>query len=78
MDIQDFIKNFAEQFEETDVNLFNSETKFRDLDEWCSFLALSEMAMIKTEYDVAISAQEMRNAETIQDLFNIVASYVEP
>lgn len=77
MDIKDFIKNFAEQFEDTETELFNPETRFRDLDEWCSFMALSEMAMIKTEYDVAISAQEMRNAETIMDLFNIVMSHVE-
>lgn len=77
MDIKEFIKNFAEQFEDTETELFNSETRFRDLDEWCSFMALSEMAMIKTEYDVAISAQEMRNAETIMDLFNIVMSHVE-
>jgi len=77
MDIKEFIKNFAEQFEDTETELFNPETRFRDLDEWCSFMALSEMAMIKTEYDVAISAQEMRNAETIMDLFNIVMSHVE-
>ena len=77
MDIKDFIKNFAEQFEDTETELFNPETRFCDLDEWCSFMALSEMAMIKSEYDVAISAQEMRNAETIMDLFNIVMSHVE-
>jgi len=74
MDIQVFINNFAEQFDETDVTLFAPETHFRDLDEWSSFMALSIMAMVKSEYDVALTADEMRFANTIQDLFNIVSS----
>lgn len=78
MNIEDFIENFASQFEDTDPKEFTPDTIFRDLDEWCSFLALSEMAMIKSEYDVAVTALEMRSAETIQDLFTIVYSHLEP
>ena len=74
MDIQDFINNFASQFDDTDVSEFTAETKFRDLDEWSSFLALAIMAMVKSEYDVALTAQEMRDAETVQDLFDIIKS----
>jgi len=72
MDIQSFINNFASQFDDTDASEFQAETRFRDLDEWSSFLALAIMAMIKSEYDVAVTAQEMRDAETVQDLFDIV------
>mgnify|MGYP002623711828 CR=1 FL=1 len=74
MDINEFVKHFAEQFEDTDVSVFAPETKFRELDEWSSFLALSIMAMVGEEYDVALSAAEMRFAQTIQDLFDIVNS----
>jgi acyl carrier protein len=75
MDIQSFINNFASQFDDTDASEFQAETRFRDLDEWSSFLALAIMAMIKSEYDVAVTAQEMRDAETVQDLFDIVKSH---
>ncbi len=75
MDIIDFIRNFASQFDDTDANEFQTETRFRDLDEWSSFLALAIMAMIKSEYDVAVSAQEMRGAQTIQELYDIVKSH---
>jgi acyl carrier protein len=34
------------------------------------------MAMIKSEYDVAISADEMRNANTIQELYDTVQKYL--
>jgi len=76
MDIQEFINNFASQFDDTDASEFKAETRFRDLEEWSSFLALAIMAMIKSEYDVAVTAQEMRDAETIQQLFDTVKSHL--
>lgn len=76
MEITEFVANFADQFDETDAAVFNAETRFRDLEEWSSFLALGIMAMIKSEYDVAITADEMRNANTIQELFDIVKKHL--
>ena len=76
MDINEFILNFAEQFEETEASEFSPETEFRDNDEWSSLLALSVMAMVDEEYDVQLSANEMRQANTIQELFDIVNSHL--
>lgn len=74
MEIRDFIANFAAQFEDTEVSVFNPETKFRELDEWSSLLALSIMAMVDEEYDVSLKADEMRQTNTIQELFDLVSS----
>lgn len=74
MEMQEFIKKFADVFEETDAVVFTPETKFRELEEWSSFLALSVMAMCGDEYDVNLSAQEMREAQTVQDVYNAVAA----
>ena len=76
MEIKEFISNFAEQFDETEASVFTPETKFHKIEEWSSFLALAIMAMIKSEYDVAITADEMRNANTIQELFDTVKKYL--
>lgn len=76
MEIKEFVQNFAEQFDDTDVEVFTPELAFRKLEEWSSFLALAIMAMIKSEYDVAISADEMRNANTIQELFDTVQKHL--
>ena len=76
MDIQDFMNNFASQFDDTDASVFTAETRFRDLEEWSSFLALAIMAMVKSEYDVALTAQEMRDAQTIQELYDVVKSHL--
>lgn len=74
--INAFIQLFAEQFEETAASDFSPETRFRDNDEWGSMLALSVMAMVNEEFDVALTANEMRHAETIKDLFDIVKSHL--
>lgn len=72
MDINSFIENFSNQFENTDTSSFSSNTKFRELDEWSSLVALSVIAMIDEEYDVQIKADKMRNTKTIQELFELV------
>ena len=51
MDINEFIEHFAEQFEETDAAEFKADTKFHDLDEWSSLMALNIIAMVDEEYD---------------------------
>lgn len=75
MEINNFIENFAVQFEDTDTSVFTSGTKFRELDEWSSLTALSILAMIDEEYDVQVKADEMRKTNTIQELFDLVKSH---
>lgn len=74
MELKDFIANFADQFEETDASEIKAETVFKDLDEWTSLIALSVISMVDEEYDVAIKGDDVRNADTVEDLFNIVCS----
>ena len=74
MSINDFISNFASQFEETEASVFTPSTNFRELDEWSSLLALSIMAMVDEEYDIQLKAEEMRQTNTIQELFDLVSS----
>jgi len=74
MEIKDFIKNFAAQFDDTDISEFKPETVFHELDEYSSLIALTIIGMVDDEYNVTIGAEEMSSAVTIEDLFNIVKS----
>ena len=74
MEIQKFIENFSTQFEESDGKIFSAKTKFRDIDEWSSLMALSIIAMVDTEYNVKIKGEDIKASQTIEDLFNIVKS----
>ena len=72
MDISNFIKNITEVFEETDPAEITASCNYKNLDEWSSLVALSVIAMVDEEYDVAITGDDIRNSETIEELFNIV------
>lgn len=74
MEINEFIANFAEQFEDTDVSEITAATEFKNLDEWSSLIALSVIAMADEEYDVTLKGDDIRGAVTVEDLFNIVKS----
>jgi len=77
MELNEFVKKFAEQFDEIDANELKADTEFRTLDEWSSMTGLSIMAMVDDEYGVIIKGGDLRKSETIEDLFNIVKDYKE-
>ncbi len=68
MDIQNFIANFAKAVELDDCEGLESETEFRDLDDWSSLAGLAVMEMIEKEYGVKISEFQIRRAQTIGEL----------
>lgn len=74
MDINKFIIDFIDQFEELDANIITPNTVFKELDEWSSLSALSIIAMADEEYGVMLKGEEIRNAVTVEDLFNIIKS----
>jgi len=72
MEIKEFIENFANQFDDTDASEIKAETVFKELDEWSSLIALSVIAMVDEEYDITIKGDDIRNSNTVEDLFNAV------
>ena len=74
MDAKEFIKNFAAQFDDTDLSEFTLETRFRELDEWSSLNALAILNMIGKKYSVSVRPDEMKPTNTVQELFDLVQS----
>jgi len=72
MELNDFIQNFAEQFDETPAEDFNANTLFKELDDWSSLVALSVISMIDEEYEVTLKSDDMKAANTVGELFEIV------
>lgn len=72
--MEEFIKNFAEQFDETEPSEITAQTNFKDLDEWDSMMALSIIAMIDEEYDTTINGDDIKGSLTVEDLYKTVTS----
>lgn len=74
MELNRFIEKMADQFEETDASEIQPETYFQELEEWGSLTSMAIIAFVKTEYGKAITGKEIRECETIADLFNLIES----
>lgn len=71
MEIKEFIENVKDQFEDA-PDTFGADTKFRELEDWSSLVSLSIIAMVDDEYDVVIKAADIKNVETVGQLFELV------
>ncbi|MDD2576560.1 MAG: acyl carrier protein [Bacteroidales bacterium] len=74
MELNEFIQLFAQQFDDTPIDEFTKTTVFMDLKEWGSLVALSVIAMIDEEFGKRITGADLREAKTIENLFNLIQS----
>lgn len=74
MELNEFIANFADQFDDTDASEIQANTEFHEIDEWGSLTGMGVIAMVKTVYGKTITGKEIRECVTVEDLFNLVAS----
>ena len=74
MNLEDFITSFAEQFDDTDASEITASTEFHELEEWSSLTGMGVIAMAKTQYGKTITGKEIRECDTVEDLFNLIAS----
>lgn len=74
MELNDFVKRFAAEFDETPVEQFSVSVRFKDLEEWGSLTALSIISMVDEEFDKKITGEDLRSCDTIEELYNLVLS----
>ncbi len=75
--IEDFIQKIEDEFPELPKGQLTPETNFRESMDWDSVNALMFVVLVNIEYDVTLVADEFINANTIQDVFNVVMKKVE-
>lgn len=73
MEINDYLVNFADQFEDTDPSEITANTEFHELEEWDSLIALAILNMTEKKYGKSITFDEMKACVTVEDLFNLVS-----
>lgn len=74
MTLDEFVKAFAAEFDDTPAEQFTPTTNFRELEEWGSLVALAIISMVDDEMDVQITGADLRNSKTIEDLYNVVCA----
>lgn len=74
MTLDEFVNAFAAEFDDTPEETFKADTRYRELDEWGSLVALSIISMVDDEMDKRVTGADLRNCTTIEELYNLVES----
>jgi len=72
MELQQFIKDFTVELEESEGSL-NEETKFKELEAWDSMNMLLIIAMVDRKYDKQLVGEDFNAAGTLGDLYNVIS-----
>ena len=77
MSVEKFIEKIEDEFEELEPGTLNPESNFREYFEWNSVNALIIIALVDSEYDVTINAEDIQKSETVNDLYTRVLELKE-
>ena len=72
VDIKEFITKVEEEFEDMPKGALSPESVIREHFTWDSINALIFIAHVNVNYDVEITAQDLVDSATVQDLYNLV------
>ena len=72
--MEQFIKDFEEQFEEVEPGSLRPETELESIDEWGSLQTLVIIAMLDSKYNVKVNGAELQETKTVADIYNLVQS----
>jgi acyl carrier protein len=77
MTIDEFIIHLEEEYEDITPGKLKPDSVFREVFEWNSINALILIAMVKTQYDVTINAEDIATSKTVADLYKIIEARVQ-
>ena len=76
MVLEEFTQQFADAIEVSRGEV-NEATEFKQLEIWDSLCVLTIIAMVDTNYSIAIGGNDLESAKTVADVFGIVQSRIK-
>lgn len=74
MTIEQFIEDFENAVEDVEPGSLSANTAFKSIEQWDSLSVLTLIAMVDADYDVRLKAKELKQVDTLSDLFSVVES----
>lgn len=70
--IDEFTRKLEAEFEDVTPGTLTPETNYREIPEFSSMYALIIIAFIDSEFDVLLTGEELRKANTVRDLYDLI------
>lgn len=74
MNLEEFTRALESEFEDVEPGTISPDTNYRDIPGFSSMYALIIIAFIDNEFDILLSGEELKNANTVRDLHTIITS----
>ena len=74
MKLKEFVEEITEVFDDVDNLELTPDTYYKELDEYSSLTTLSIIAFADEHFGVIITGKEVRETETLEDLYNLICS----
>ncbi|GIV28398.1 MAG: hypothetical protein KatS3mg027_2212 [Bacteroidia bacterium] len=75
--IEEFIHLLENEFEDLPKGTLKPETNYREIPNWSSMHALIIIAFADANFNVELNANDLRKAQTIKDLYDIIHSKLQ-
>jgi acyl carrier protein len=73
LDINEFTRLLEAEFEDLEKGTLTPDTNYREIPDFSSMHALILIAFVDNHFDVLLTGKELKEAQTIRDLYQIVA-----
>lgn len=70
--IEEFITKLEQEFDDVPTGTLLAETNYKQMEQWTSMHALIIIAFIDAEFDLILKSDDLKNTETIVDLYELV------
>ncbi len=72
--IEVFSRKLENELEGITPGSLQPGTNYREIPEWSSMHALILIALAETEYSVALTGEDLRKCNTVQDIYDVIKS----
>jgi len=72
MNMEAFIEKIYSVIDEIEPGTLTPESKYREVPDWSSMHALILIAMVKVDYGVTITGEDLMSHHTLQDIYNLI------
>jgi acyl carrier protein len=70
--IDDFVSKLEKEFDDVPVGTLKASTNYKQMEQWTSMHALIIIAFIDSEFDIIFKSDDLKNTETISDLYKLI------
>ncbi len=72
--IEEFTTELEKEFEDIEPGTITPETNYREIKSWSSMYALIVIAFVDANFEVELNADDLKNSQSIRDIYNIIVA----